>query len=157
MSKKTIIDKPITAITLRKYELPGKLRKRELVKKVCLSLGLLNPGDSRDIIVDILYVFLESKRPKTLTSIEKSVYKLRKKLNQPLQGITPSNITRQIRKLKELNIVEYKDKKYFLTENLTLYEIFETKIKRITLEPVIERVEEYLKKCDEVFEKTKHE
>ncbi len=49
-------DIPLGEITLRKYEKPYDAPKRELVRKVCLSLGLLQPGDSRDIIVDILLV-----------------------------------------------------------------------------------------------------
>ena len=42
---------PLAEITLRKYESPYELGRRELVKKICLSLGLLQPGDSRDVIV----------------------------------------------------------------------------------------------------------
>lgn len=46
--KKTIsIDTSLAEITLRKYEKPKSENKRELVRKVCLSLGLLQPGDSR--------------------------------------------------------------------------------------------------------------
>jgi len=50
-------DIPLAEITLRRYEKPYDSSKRELVRKICLSLGLLQPGDSRDIIVDILLVF----------------------------------------------------------------------------------------------------
>ena len=49
-------DIPLSEITLRKYEKPSNLERRELVRKICLSLGLLQLGDSRDIIVDILLV-----------------------------------------------------------------------------------------------------
>jgi len=52
-------DIPLSEITLRKYEKPAGLEKRELVRKICLSLGLLQLGDSRDIIVDILMVLIE--------------------------------------------------------------------------------------------------
>ena len=38
------------------------LNERELVRKLCLSIGLLQPGDSRDVIVDILYVLLKAKK-----------------------------------------------------------------------------------------------
>ncbi|MBW3022825.1 hypothetical protein KY308_01865, partial [Candidatus Woesearchaeota archaeon] len=51
---------PIHEITLRRYEKPYSSSKRDLVKKACLSLGLLQPGDSRDIVVDVLYILLES-------------------------------------------------------------------------------------------------
>jgi len=65
---KVAIDRSLAEITLRKYEKPDNLKDRELVRKLCLSVGLLQPGDSRDIIVDILYVLLKSQIP--LTSLE---------------------------------------------------------------------------------------
>jgi hypothetical protein len=37
---------------------------RELVRKFCLSTGLLQPGDSRDVMVDILYVLLKARQRK---------------------------------------------------------------------------------------------
>ena len=49
-------DIPLAEITLRKYEKPTNLKGRDLVRKLCLSIGLLQPGDSRDVIVDILNV-----------------------------------------------------------------------------------------------------
>ena len=64
-------DIALSEITLRKYEKPYDLDKRELVKKICLSLGLLQPGDSRDVIVDILMILIESsKEKKSLNSDE---------------------------------------------------------------------------------------
>ena len=65
MPKKTIAkDIPLAEITLRRYEKPAELTERELVRKLCLSLGLLQPGDSRDIIVDILHTLLSAKKKK---------------------------------------------------------------------------------------------
>ena len=52
----------LSEITLRKYEKPGNVKDRALVKKICLSLGLLQEGDSRDVIVDVLYVILRNKK-----------------------------------------------------------------------------------------------
>ena len=57
---------PLSEITLRRYEKPSRLSERELVRKLCLSIGLLQPGDSRDIIVDILHVLIKAKRQKKL-------------------------------------------------------------------------------------------
>ena len=57
-------DLPLSEITLRKYEKPYASTKRELVRKVCLSLGLLQPGDSRDIMVDILLVLEDARKSK---------------------------------------------------------------------------------------------
>ena len=50
---------PLAEITLRKYERPYEMPMRELVKKVCLSVGLLQPGDSRDVVVDVFGVLLK--------------------------------------------------------------------------------------------------
>ena len=50
-------DVPLSELTLRKYEKPD-FKGRNLIRKLCLSLGLLQPGDSRDVIVDILNVLL---------------------------------------------------------------------------------------------------
>ena len=54
-------DIPLSEITLRRYEKPYDSSERDLIRKVCLSLGLLQPGDSRDIVVDVLMT-LESAR-----------------------------------------------------------------------------------------------
>jgi len=55
---------PLMEITLRRYESPHNLNKRDTLKKLCLSLGLLQPGDSRDVIVDILLVLERAKKVK---------------------------------------------------------------------------------------------
>ena len=57
MKKQTVSKEvPLAEITLRKYEKPYNLKDRDLVKKLCLSIGLLQPGDSRDVIVDVNYL-----------------------------------------------------------------------------------------------------
>ena len=64
---KVFKDKPISEITLRRFERPFNEDKVSLIRKFCISLGLLQTGDSRDVIVDILKLFLESsKNRKTL-------------------------------------------------------------------------------------------
>ena len=138
-------DTPLAEITLRKYEKPKNLRGRELIRKLCLSIGLLQPGDSRDIIVDILYVLLNSKKKLSCEEIRKQVVKLRKKKKLPLFGIASSNIRRQIRRLRELFLVEKVANSYRITENADLIEIFEEKIERFYLESIINRVKEYFK------------
>ena len=55
---------PLAEITLRRYEKPSNLTERELVRKICLSLGLLQPGDSRDVVVDIFNVLIIAKKEK---------------------------------------------------------------------------------------------
>ena len=60
---KISIDTPLAEIQLRRYEKP-QLTGRDLVRRVCLSLGLLQPGDSRDVIVDIMMVLLKARTKK---------------------------------------------------------------------------------------------
>jgi hypothetical protein len=46
MDRKISKDTPLGEITLRRYESPTNESGRRLVRKLCLSLGLLQPGDS---------------------------------------------------------------------------------------------------------------
>jgi len=141
-------DTPIAEITLRKYEKPDKLSGRELIRKLCLSIGLLQPGDSRDIIVDILNVLIREGKELSFSEIEKFVKEEREKANLSLKGSSQPNIRRQLRRLKDMFTVETKGNKYKLTEGLNLYEIFSEKIKKFYIEPILERVEEYFKKVN---------
>jgi len=141
-------DTPIAEITLRKYEKPDNLSERELIRKLCLSIGLLQPGDSRDIIVDILYVLIREGKELSFSEIEKFVKEEREKANLSLKGTSQPNIRRQLRRLKEMFIIEAKGNKYKLAEGLSLYEIFSEKIKKFYIEPILERVEEYFKRVD---------
>ena len=148
MAKQKTISKesPLAEITLRKYEKPSKSSERELVRKLCLSVGLWQPGDSRDIIVDILHVLLNAKKEKKELSsqdIEKIVISERKKQNLPLNGIASSNIRRQIRRLRELFLVEKVKNSYRITEFEDLTVIFEEKIRKFYLESIVGRVKEY--------------
>ena len=54
-------DTPLMEVTLRRYEKPVGLEQRELVRKFCLGIGLLQPGDSRDVVVDVLFALLLAK------------------------------------------------------------------------------------------------
>jgi len=145
----------LAEITLRKYEKPKDIedmQERELIKKVCLSLGLLQEADSRDVVTDILQVLLEnSKQKKSLTSFEIKdlVEQNRKKHNLELKGIAESNIRRQLKKLKGLFLVESNNNQYNITEFLPLSHLFEKNIKNFYLQNIIERIQEYLKVLDE--------
>lgn len=147
MPKKTVSkDTPLAEITLRKYEKPMPLmQKRDIVKKICLSIGLLQPGDSRDIIVDIFNVLLESKSPMASDEIQEKVIEQRKKKKLALSGIAHSNIRRQLRRLRELFLVEKIQNTYRITENEKLHNIFEEKIKKFYIPTIVSRVEEYFK------------
>jgi len=142
----------LAELTLRKYEKPYKTEKRELVKKICLSLGLLQPGDSRDVIVDILLVLINSSKKKEeleLEKIKERVIEERKKASLEEKGIADSNIRRQLKRLKDLLIVDKNSNSYRLSEFESLNKIFEDKIKNFYLPSIIERIEEYFKALEE--------
>lgn len=137
-------DTPLSEITLRKYEKPNNLDQRELIRKLCLSIGLLQPGDSRDIIVDILNVLVLNKT-KELDSeeIRTNVIDLRKKQNLQLKGVAASNIRRQLRRLRSLFLIEKIKNNYRITEFETLITTFEEKVEKFYLKNILDRVKEY--------------
>ena len=148
---KIAIDRSLAEITLRKYEKPEGLKDRELVRKLCLSVGLLQPGDSRDIIVDILLIILQSKDPLTSQEVEERVIEYRKQNNLQLLGIASSNIRRQILRLRDIFIVEKVKNSYIVNENTTLQYIFNEKIEKYHLNSIVERVKEYVIEADKRF------
>src|SRR3989338_953925 len=110
---------PLGEITLRKYERPYESSKRELVRKVCLSLGLLQPGDSRDIIVDIMLVLEESRKNKEWLNsfvIRDKVEVLRKENSLEVKGLAESNIRRQLKRLRDGMLVDKAENKYRISE-----------------------------------------
>ena len=144
-------DLPLSEITLRKYEKPMGLEKRELIRKICLSLGLLQLGDSRDIIVDILLVLIEANKNKEDISSEeigKRVLIIRRKYSLETKGLAESNIRRQLKRLRDAMLVDKTNNNYFLTEHLALKEIFENNIEKFVIPQIIERVKEYLEEID---------
>ena len=140
-------ESPLNEIILRKYERPYITDRRQLIKKICLSLGLLQPGDSRDVIVDILLVLTDSQKNKEkLDSVEigKRVEELRKKNNLPLKGLAESNVRRQLKRLRDLMIIEKNSNFYYLNEFEPLNKIFEDKIEQFIINPSVSRIKEYL-------------
>lgn len=140
---KSLKDKPLAELTLRKYEKPFRLEGRELVKKLCLSLGLLQPGDSRDVVVDVFLALLKSPEPVSTVNIEKSVKKLRKDHNLPVSGVASSNIRRQVRRLKDCFIVERVGLNYRIAEDSALHDVFTDRIEKFYLPAIVSRVKEY--------------
>lgn len=134
---------PLAEVTLRKYERPYRLEGRELVKKLCLSIGLLQPGDSRDVLVDVFYALLRSPEPVTMSQVESAVKKSRKDHKLPLTGVASSNIRRQVKRLKDLFFIERVGNKYRLTEDEPLHELFNEKIEKLYLPSIVSRVKEY--------------
>ena len=155
MAKQKTISKdiPLAEITLRRYEKPTNLNDRELVRKLCLSIGLLQPGDSRDVVVDILSIMIKAKKAqKQLTSDEicSLVIEDRKNLKLPMLGIASSNIRRQLKRLKDLLLIEKRLNAYRVTEHSNLNDIFEEKIEKFLLPSINARIKEYLRKIDEL-------
>ena len=151
-------DTPLAELTLRRYEKPTA-SERELVRKLCLSLGLLQPGDSRDVVVDVLHVLLQAKRRREelhSEEIKNEVMKERKKLGLPMLGIAASNIRRQLKRIKDLQLIETNANLYRITEFGELSEVFEDKVENFLLKSVMGRIKEYIKKVDEEFMPQRH-
>lgn len=142
-----MIDKAIQEITIRRYERPHG-DERELIKKFCLSVGLLQPGDSRDVIVDILYVLLNENEPISSLEVQRQVASIRKENHMSNVGIANSNIRRQLRRLRELMLIEKIGNAYQVTENESLTNIIESKIKPFIINNIMTRISEYAEAID---------
>jgi hypothetical protein len=148
MVNKISRDAPLSEITLRRYEKPYPSTKREMTRKLCLSIGLLQPGDSRDVIVDIFQVLIKNKRKKiwvTSEEIREKVIATRTQNKIPLIGVAPSNIRRQIKRLRDIHLVENINNQYRIKEFEDLSIIFEKQIKGFYLINILERVEDYFR------------
>lgn len=153
--KKTIVrDTPLAELTLRKYEKPV-VHGRELVRKLCLSVGLLQPGDSRDVVVDVFMVLLKAEGDLTSVEVERKVIEARKEAGLALLGIAPSNIRRQLLRLRDLMLVEKIGNNYRIAEHETLSNLFAEKVESYLLESTVKRVKDYLKAVDKEFFKDK--
>ena len=144
-------DIPLAEITLRRYERPYDSSKRELIRKVCLSIGLLQPGDSRDIIVDMLMVLEEARVAKSWMNsfeIRDKVDEARKKNSQEAKGLAESNIRRQLKRLRDAMLVDKQENKYRISEFAPLKELFENKIENFLIPQTVERIKEYLDRLD---------
>ncbi len=156
MAAKVAKEIPLSSITLRKYEKPYQAGNRELVKKYCLSVGLLEPGDSRDVIVDLLIVLLKASSDKKMLSVEDIVRLTadeRKHHKLDDKGCSEPNIRRQLLRLKNLGIVEKMQSKYRIKEFMSLTEIAEEVVKKRT-EDILNRIILYSKAIDDKFSKT---
>lgn len=144
-------DTPLNELTLRRYEKPGNLGHRALIKKLCLSVGLLQPGDSRDIIVDVLYIMLQSKEELASEEIRLRVINYRMKNKLLLNGIASSNIRRQLKRLRNLFLIEKVANRYRIYENADITNTFEEKLETYLLKDIIGRVKDYYKQVDLMF------
>jgi len=140
---------PLSEMTLRRYEKPINQNPRELVRKVCLSVGLLQPGDSRDIIVDIFLVLLRHKKGLTSKEVEEEVIAFRQENKLPLKGIASSNIRRQLKRLRDVFMIEKKGTYYVVKTGESMDEIFTEKILKYYLDSITTRIREYFKTVEE--------
>lgn len=146
MPKTISKDMPLSEITLRRYEKPYAMPKRDLIRKLCLSTGLLQPGDSRDIVVDVMHVLLDAKGKKVFMNSDKireEVIDLRNKNKMPLNGVASSNIRRQLKRLRDLFLVEKIKNDYRITEFDEVHNLFEQKIEEFLIKNIVSRVKEY--------------
>tara|TARA_Y100000310_G_scaffold344677_2_gene458728 strand:- start:867 stop:1322 length:456 start_codon:yes stop_codon:yes gene_type:complete len=148
MPKRISRDSPLSEITLRRYEKPYKMSRRETMRKLCLSLGLLQPGDSRDVIVEVLQAISDSSKKRNMITsedIQKKVIALRKKNKLDVHGVAASNIRRQIKRLKDIHIVENIKNEYRITEFENLSIVFEDRVEKFYLPQILGRVKDYCK------------
>jgi|SRR3989344_222480 len=145
IKRKVCREIPLAEITLRKYERPSDLSKRELIRKICLSIGLLQPGDSRDVIVDIFTILVNAEKPLGSEDIQEAVVNFRKENNLPLIGIASSNIRRQIKRLKDVFLLEKINGGYRINEGEDLINIYEQKIEKFYLAGINSRIKEYFR------------
>ena len=150
MSKTISKDTPLAEVTLRRYEKPS-VSGRDLVRKLCLSTGLLQPGDSRDVVVDILHVLLKNKKDMNSEEIRGAVIEVRKKMKLPLLGVASSNVRRQLKRLRDIFLIEKIVNNYRITENLSLSEVMEEKLEKLLLPSLLDRVKDYFKAVDKEF------
>ena len=147
-------DTPLGEINLRRYEKPYDLKKRELVKKLCLSVGLLQPGDSRDVVVDVLLVLLQARKGNNALSseeVKKAVEKLREKEKLAMLGITSSNVRRQLRRIRELFIAEKVKNKYRIKEFGSVEDAITENVEKFLVPNIMNRIKEYANAVDQQF------
>jgi hypothetical protein len=142
---KTVVrDTPLAEITLRKYEKPYEMSRRDLVRKICLSTGLLQPGDSRDVVVDVFHILLNSKEELSCEEVREQVIGSRKEAKLPLTGVAASNIRRQLKRIRDMYFAEKVKNKYRITEKEHIAVLFQEKIERFYLPAILRRVKDYL-------------
>ena len=143
MSKKALKDLPLQEVTLRKYESPQGMTKEELAKKFLLSVGLLQPGESRDVIVPIFLSLLDAKKDKTCLSIPDLIKQLEEK-----PGASAPNIRRQLRRLKELKLVEKSTQGYRITEFGKIQPVINDYVIQFLVNPAADRIRQYAEHLD---------
>ncbi|MDD5417586.1 MAG: hypothetical protein PHW96_01695 [Candidatus Nanoarchaeia archaeon] len=139
---------PISEITLRKFEKPYVNEPRQLMRKFCISLGLLQPGDSRDIIVDLMLLFNAAKKQKVILTPD-VIYKNMANHSVDKIGMAPSNIRRHLKRLKDMKFIEKYGIGYRTCEWMSFEEMVDRHIHEFLIKPALERIKEYASKIEE--------
>ena len=138
MAKKSLKDIPLQEITLRKYEIPTALDYRELARKFLLSIGMLQPGDSRDIIVDVYFEILgryKQASGATLEELERAL--------EGRAGASSPNIRRQLRRLVAIKLIVKQEDKFMVSEGGNISEIINNYLDMFVVRPTVERIKQY--------------
>ena len=134
-------DEPLSGISLNEFERPTNDYNTN-IRRLCISLGLIRPGESRIAIVHILDMLLKArkKNPDGFDSYDiiKGLYK--KKIK-----IVYANVLRDLRKLISVGIVEKRNNMYRIRENMKLNEIITSFIKPYIIDRTLSKIEEYAK------------
>ncbi len=138
--KRTSRDIPLNELTLRKYESPKGIEKKELCRKILLSLGLLQPGESRDIIAEIFYLLSKTNSSLSVEMIAKNL--------KGKQGASEPNIRRQIRRLRDMKLIEKHEQGYRLIENGSIESSIKNYIIPFLIQPSTERLLDYARELD---------
>lgn len=146
MARKVFRDTPVIDISIRKFEKPDNSSINVLMRKFCISVGLLQPGDGRDSIVDLLTLFYKAGRIKRYLTIEE-VYKFMLGLKK--QGTAQSNVRRNMLRLKDLGFIEKTGNGYRIREWLSFHDLI-SEFAKFKVEPTLERVKDYAKALDDV-------
>ena len=137
-------DAPLQEITIRKYESPENQSTLELSRKFLLSVGLLQPGDSRDIIVDIFNLLLVARKSKKFLQVGDFVTNLNDK-----SGASAPNVRRQLRRLREMKLIEKVGEGYRITEFGDVSSIVDSYIIPFVINQSVDRLKEYSRVLDE--------
>lgn len=143
-------DNPFDEITLRSYGNISGLSGRELIKKILISLGLLQPHDKRDIIIDVFHTLYLSKKEKVWLSskeVNNKVIANRKELNLSINGTAPSNIRRILKQLIDYGLVEKQKARYRVKEFQTLDVVFDQIVEK-RFNHIITRITSYMKSLE---------
>jgi len=131
---------PIIQVTLRKFERPyGDFE--ELLRKFLMSIGLLQPGDSRDDVLKVMRELLRARRERKLLQVRDLV---------ELTKASPPNVRRHLRRLRELGLVEKYDWGYRMREWMDLPSLIEG-MEEFVLSPILRRVKEYAEAVESTF------